>query len=212
MTLKEIKSVLGKRRHRELNEGTISRELRKRKFTTKQLTVEPEAKNSETTKDKRIEYVNWFKSNCTFENTIFVDESGFNSSLHRKRGRSEKGQKAHAKKRVLKGGNYSIVAAASPVYGLISWQLNPKLKKEEKGKKITINRFVTFIQSFLSTLKPHTHYFIADNCNQHNEAAITHMLSAQPSPLHCFHFLPPYSPDFNPIENIFNMWKYHQKG
>lgn len=187
--------------------ASISRVLKAARFTTKSLVVEPINKNSSGVKAERVEYVEWAREHLTAENSIFLDEASFNSAMARRRGRSERGVKAVARKRALIGTSHSILAAVSPRFGLLSYAIRRKLQPHERGQRTTIAWFCDFIKSLLPRLPPgEKFYFIADNSNQHSAPDVGRMLSAESSPNE-FHLLSRYSPNFNPIENCFHVWK-----
>jgi hypothetical protein len=175
-------------------------------FTTKQLIIEPANKNSPAVKEERKEYVAWASNHLSWDNCIFLDETSFNSSMYRKRGWSEKGVKAVTHKTVLIGQSFSILAAVSPRNGLLAWRIRQKLTDEGKGQRVTVRWFVEFIAFLLHLIPSTKQYFIADNSNQHSSRDVNAMLESVHSP-HEFHLLSRYSPDFNPIERCFNVWK-----
>lgn len=60
--------------------------------------------------------------------------------------------------------------------------------------------FLAYVEQFLCpTLKPGD-IVIADNCSSHKVAGVRQAIEAVGAELH---FLPPYSPDLNPIEKLF---------
>ena len=205
-TLEQIQAALVAAGHPRHSLATISRTLSDAGFTSKQLIVEPAAKNSPAVKRTRLEWVQQWQSLLTADNTVYLDETSFNASMSRKRGRSEKGVKAVAHKQALIGTSFSILAAVSPHSGLLLWRVREKLKPEEKGKRTTVHWFTEFVRELLPLLPPTPHFIIADNSNQHSERDVASMLAHEGSNCSFLH-LPPYSPDLNPIENCFNAWK-----
>jgi hypothetical protein len=205
-TLEQIQVALVAAHHPHHSLATISRTLSDAGFTSKQLIVEPAAKNSPAVKRKRLEWVQQWQTLLTADNTVFLDETSFNASMSRNRGRSEKGVKAVAHKQTLIGTSFSILAAVSPRGGLLLWRIREKLKPEEKGKRTTVHWFTEFVRELLPLLPPTHHFIIADNSNQHSERDVTAMLVQERANCSFLH-LPPYSPDLNPIENCFNVWK-----
>jgi transposase len=99
-----------------------------------------------------------------------------------------------------------IIAAVSPRNGLLAWRIRQKLTDEEKGQRVTVRWFVEFIAFLLHLVPPTKQHFIADNSNQLSSRDVNAMLQSANSP-HEFHLLSRYSPDFNPIEHCFNVWK-----
>lgn len=181
----------------------------------------PNARISEATREKRYKWVLTYGDLLTPDNVIYVDETSFNMTMSRGRGRSEKGVRAVAQRKVMKNNAISVCAAVSPTEGIIDFRIREKIKKEDVGKRLSCNFFKDFIENLIEKHIPNTpHYIIADNCNQHSAKDLNAMiLENQPvteirdelPPNIQFVFLPPYSPELNPIEQSFNVWKAHIK-
>ena len=102
-----------------------------------------------------------------------------------------------------------MTAAISPYWGLLHYELY-----ESKGPSVpgtATQRFCNFIRTLVESKieektldKEAGFYFIMDNAPSHNKEAIKEVLKGTP---HEVLFLPPYTPQFNPIENIFGIWK-----
>ena len=106
---------------RKMSIATISRMLVKNRITTKNLVPVPVARNTPETIAGRAEYameaMTWERSSL-----VFVDETGFTTHLHRKRGRSARGQLATVPETNNPGARINICAAVSPHWGLIMWE------------------------------------------------------------------------------------------
>jgi transposase len=101
----------------------VRQSLKADEFTTKRLTNEPIAKNTDELKAKRLEYVTHAEKNLTAENTIYFDESGFDETMHRIDGRSPKHEPAVIETRVTRSLYLRILAAMSPALGVLKYEL-----------------------------------------------------------------------------------------
>lgn len=133
---------------------------------------------------------------------IFVDEMGTDKKdTIRKRGYSIRGRPLVAHKLLVKGEHISAIAA-------ISWTglLDVKLCNGAVDGDI----FYSFL---MDNLLPHLNQFdgdsahsvvVLDNCSIHHPEECVRVVNDSGA---LVHFLPPYSPDYNPIENIFSKVK-----
>jgi transposase len=122
---------------------------------------------------------------------VFLDETGASTNLTRSRGRAPKGQRCVA---CVPHGHWQITSfvAALRVNELTAPMV---LDGPMDGKA-----FVAYVTSFLCpTLSPGD-LVIADNLSSHKVAGIRAAIEATGASLR---YLPPYSPDLNPIEKLF---------
>ncbi len=86
----------------------------------------------------------------------------------------------------------------------------PRKKKEAFVPGKQTEDFTKFIQETCEIMRGELcdwpSFFICDNAAFHNDEKIKQMLNAQ-GDRHKLLKLPPYSPDLNPIENCFGIWK-----
>jgi len=128
-------------------------------------------------------------------NLIFIDESGANLRMSSAYARIEGGQRIKMPVPVERGPQYSMIGAISikkveaALYG--AWATNGEI-------------FYSFIEkSLLPKLKPR-HIVIMDNVKFHLQDRIKNLIKSKGAKII---FLPPYSPDFNPIENMWSKVK-----
>ena len=129
------------------------------------------------------------------KNLIFIDESGANLRMSNAYARIEGGQRIKMPTPFNRGSQYSIIGAVSihkveaALYG--EWATNGEI-------------FYSFIEKvLLSQLKPR-HIVIMDNVKFHLQSRIRELIESKGSKII---FLPPYSPDLNPIENMWSKIK-----
>lgn len=126
---------------------------------------------------------------------VFLDESSTNLRLTPTYARAPKGQRAHGTAPRNHGQNTTLVAALSPTGLQAPMTLLGALDS---------NAFAVYVREFLlPTLAPGT-VIILDNLSVHKRADIRALFDAAGCDLI---FLPPYSPDFNPIELVFSKLK-----
>ncbi len=132
---------------------------------------------------------------------VFVDESGTHTSLTRLYGWAPHNQRARGSVPRNHGHNTTLVAALTPD-GL----REPWLLIEEA---ITSETFEWYIREQLGpTLRP-GQVVVLDNLSAHKAERIRQSVEARGCELL---FLPPYSPDFTPIEQAFSKLKAILRG
>jgi transposase len=126
---------------------------------------------------------------------IFIDESGVNLTLTRLFARSPKGQRAYGTRPQKRGKNVSMIGAIS-LSGVVA-QIN--LIGSTDG--LTFEAFIS--QRLVPQLWVGA-CVVMDNCSIHKGAEIEALLNQAGARLI---YLPPYSPDFSPIENCWSKIK-----
>ena len=126
---------------------------------------------------------------------VFLDESSANVTLTPGYARAPKGQRAHGQAPRNYGENTTLVAAVTP-QGIQA----PMTVRGAMNSDL----FAAYVRTFLlSTLRP-GQMVICDNLSVHKRADIRALIEGVGGQ---FIFLPPYSPDFNPIELVFSKLK-----
>ena len=126
---------------------------------------------------------------------IFIDESGVNLALTRLFARSPKGQRARGTRPQRRGQNVSLIGAM----GLNGRITQVSLLGATDG--LTFEAFIA--QKLVPHLWPGA-CVIMDNCSIHKSETIEQLITQAGSKLI---YLPPYSPDFSPIENFWSKVK-----
>ncbi len=131
------------------------------------------------------------------ERLVFIDETSVKTNLTRLSGRALKGQRLHAAAPFGSWNTQTFIAGLT-VEGLIApWVIKGAMDGQA---------FETYIRTQLApALEPRT-VVILDNLATHRNVAAAQALKDK----RCwFLFLPPYSPDLNPIEMAFSKLKAH---
>jgi len=126
---------------------------------------------------------------------VFLDETGASTNMTRTRGRAPKGERCVASvphghwktTTFIAGLRYNDVTAPMVLDGPMDG-----------------DAFLTYVTTFLCpTLKPGD-IVIADNLPAHKVEGVKELIEAKGAMLR---YLPPYSPDLNPIEKLFSKLK-----
>jgi transposase len=125
---------------------------------------------------------------------VFLDESGCNTSLHRTHGRALRGQRLAARVPRNWKENTTIIGALS----LADWQA---LTLPGAADRLAFEAFVEKL--LVPSLRP-GQIVILDNLNTHKSALAQRLVEAAGC---AWVFLPPYSPDMNPIEMMWSKLK-----
>ena len=134
------------------------------------------------------------------ERLIFVDESGFNTSMTRGYARAPSDRRAIGVVPRNHGKNYTLICAlgsAGPLAPLIM------------DGPVTGVSFEYYVQHELCPQLTGEQVVIMDNLSSHHRASVRTLIEAQGCTLL---FLPSYSPDFNPIEWLFSQLKARVRG
>jgi transposase len=134
------------------------------------------------------------------EQFVFVDESSTHIALTRLYGWAPHHQRARGSVPRNHGHNITLVAALTPDGLQVPWLIEGAM---------TTETFEWYIAEQLGpTLRP-GQVVVLDNLSVHKAARIRHALQARGCELL---FLPPYSPDFTPIEQAFSKLKAILRG
>ncbi len=126
---------------------------------------------------------------------IFLDESGINLALTRLFARSPKGKRARGKRPQKRGKNVSLIGAIG-LHGLLA-------QVSLLGSTDALT-FVAFIAQRLVPKLWSGAYVLMDNCSIHKGEEIEALITQAGAKLI---YLPPYSPDFSPMENCWSKIK-----
>jgi transposase len=129
------------------------------------------------------------------EKMVFVDETASNTALTRMYGRAPKGKRANGKVPRNKGKNMTVIASLSPS-GMGETLI---LEGAANGEMFTL-----YLEKVLMPSLHPGQIVIMDNASIHEGEKVRQAIEAKGCHLL---FLPPYSPDFSPIEEAFSKFK-----
>ena len=193
-TLDELRYQLEQKTGVLIGRSTTDRMLKKLNLTVKKTTLHPTEKESERVQQQRLEF--WkLMQNVLAKDLIFIDESGINLALTRLFARSPKGQRARGTRPQKRGKNVSLISAIGS-NGLIA---QVSLLGSTDG--LTFEAFIA--QRLVPKLWPGA-CVLMDNYSIHKGKQIEELIVNAGAKLI---YLPPYSPDFSPIENCWSKIK-----
>lgn len=130
-----------------------------------------------------------------WENLVYIDESGFDAFTYRPDAWSKRGQKSHGNRSGKRGTRTSLIA------GKRGKQLLAPVLFQGSTNTLWFNQWLK--QHLLPELKPNS-TIILDNARFHRKEDVFQIVEEAG---HQVLFLPPYSPDFNRIEQDFAIIK-----
>ena len=151
-------------------------------------------KHSERVQQQRSEF--WqLMQGVLAKDLVFIDESGVNLALTRLFGRSPKGQRAYGTRPQKRGKNVSMIGAIS-LSGVVT-----QISLIGATDGLTFEAFIS--QKLVPKLWAGA-CVVMDNCSIHKGEDIKALIEQVGARLV---YLPPYSPDFSPIENCWSKIK-----
>lgn len=199
-TLSELNQLLKAKTGVAVSDATIGLSLRRRGITRKKLSYHASEREADEEIEQARQQFQQAQAEMDPTHLIFIDEAGVNLGMARRYGRAPRGCRAHADKPVNPGPNLTLVSAL----GLTEVRAIMELDGPLNG-----NAFTSFIHQLLvPTLQPGDQVWL-DNLSSHQVAGIQEAVQAQQAEVH---FLPPYSPDFSPIELFWSKVKAFLRG
>ena len=126
---------------------------------------------------------------------MFIDETGASTKMARRYGRSPRGERCRAP---VPHGHWKTTTFVGAL------RLNGMTAPMILDGAMHGDAFLAYVEQVLvPTLAPGD-IVVMDNLPAHKPTAVRHAIEAAGAELR---FLPPYSPDFNPIENAFSKLK-----
>jgi transposase len=127
---------------------------------------------------------------------VFVDESGFNTSMTRLRARAPRGKRAYGKVPRKRGKNQTLIASIT---------LEGAMWESICIEGATDSElFEAYLERFLAPSLGAGQVVVLDGLGAHRTQKVRDLVEGRGADLV---FLPPYSPDLNPIEEAFSKVK-----
>jgi transposase len=130
------------------------------------------------------------------ERFVFVDECSSNTSLAPLYGWARKGERAHQKAPRNWGKNITLLSSIGK-----EWGMGASLVVEGSTNGAV---FETYLEDVLLPTLKRGQVVVMDNLSAHKGERVRELIEAKGCELI---YLPPYSPDFNPIEQAFSKLK-----
>lgn len=128
---------------------------------------------------------------------VFIDETSVNTKMTRLRGRSRKGQRLRARAPFGHWGTQTFIAGLRCDRLTAPWVLDRPMNR---------SAFDAYVETQLAPTLSKGDVVVLDNLAVHKSAKAAAILKERGA---WFLFLPPYSPDLNPIEMAFAKLKAH---
>jgi transposase len=138
----------------------------------------------------------WLASHFDARRLVFVDESGFNTSMTRLRARAPKGKRAYGKVPRNRGKNTTLMAAIT-LEGAMGESMSVEGATDAEV-------FEVYVEHFLAPSLREGQVVVLDGLGAHRTEKVRELIEARGANLV---FLPSYSPDLNPIEEAFSKIK-----
>jgi len=138
----------------------------------------------------------WLASRFDARRLVFVDESGFNTSMTRLRARAPRGKRAYGKVPRNRGKNTTLIAAITLQGGM-----GESMSVEGATDALA---FETYVEHFLAPSLREGQVVVLDKLGAHRTDRVEELVQARGAHLV---FLPSYSPALNPIEEAFSFSK-----
>jgi transposase len=138
----------------------------------------------------------WLASHFDARRLVFVDESGFHTSMTRLYARAPRGKRAYGKVPRNRGKNTTLIAAIT-LEGAMGESMTVEGATDSEA-------FEVYIEHFLAPSLCEGQVVVLDGLGAHRPKRIRELIEARGADLV---FLPSYSPDFNPIEEAFSKIK-----
>jgi transposase len=127
---------------------------------------------------------------------VFVDESGFNTSMTRSHARAPRGERAYGKVPRNRGKNTTLIAAIT-----LQGAMGAPMTVEGGANKEV---FESYLEHFLVPEIKAGQVIVMDNLGAHLPERVRELIESRGAHLV---YLPTYSPDLNPIEEAFSKIK-----
>lgn len=139
----------------------------------------------------------WKENQSAFDVTklVFLDETGASTNMTRTRGRAPKGERGVA---AVPHGHWKTITF---IAGL---RVNEIIAPMVLDGPMDGEAFLVYVREFLCPTLKAGDIVIADNLPSHKVAGVREVIAATGAMLR---YLPPYSPDLNPIEKLFSKLK-----
>ena len=139
----------------------------------------------------------WLASRFDARRLVFVDESGFNTSMTRLRARAPKGKRAYGKVPRNRGKNTTLIAAITLEGGMGAL--------DDRRRSHRRLAFEAYVEHFLAPSLCEGQVVVLDGLGAHRTQKVRELIEGRGADLV---FLPSYSPDLNPIEEAFSKIKH----
>ncbi|HEY2757490.1 MAG TPA: IS630 family transposase [Pseudolabrys sp.] len=193
MTLLEIQERLIANCGERFSSSVIWRFFDRHEITFKKTAHAEEQGRSDVLTQRRA----WFAGQLDLDPTklVFIDETWASTNMARKRGRCRRGRRLRA---AIPHGHYKTVTL---VAGL---RLSGLVAQKAFDRPINAASFEQWVEKSLAPTLAKGDIVVMDNLSSHKGPKVEQLIKAVGAELR---YLPPYSPDMNPIEKVYSKLK-----
>jgi transposase len=198
ITMPELAAKLLAAKGISVHPSSLSRALLAWGFTVKKTLLASESERDDVHKD-RLEWRCYRQPHMREQvhRLVFVDETGTTTKMTRLRGRARRGARLHASAPFGHWGTQTFIAALRHDGLTAPWVIDKPMNRAT---------FETWVETQLAPTLRSGDVVILDNLSSHKSQKADDILRQRGA---WFLFLPPYSPDLNPIEMAFAKLKAH---
>ena len=193
-TFDELTAAWSRKVNKRVSRSAVLRKVRKLGYTLKKKSLEATEKKSKKNSAKRASFRH-LRRGLPAEKLVFMDEAGFQCKLKRVRARAICGQRATTYASAAPSTNFTISGAV---------RLNGPVVMRGDKKSMTTLRFLRFLQSALLPGLSPGDILVMDNLSAHRNKAVRRLCRQWDVRVV---YLPPYSPEYNPIEKVWAWMK-----
>ena len=203
LTLSELRRGCLIHFNKDVSQSTLSRLLVSFHYTIKRTSVVVgRASSVDVIQARQLYAAQYLTIMSRREAMYFIDETGFCVSMRRRVGRARTGERAVVHVPAIRTKNISLCAA---------YNIESMFSFEVEERPYNTIKFLAFIESILVKFREQSiisDILVMDNVAFHHSNCVRALIEGSG---HRLVFLPAYSPFLNPIENVFNQWKYFVK-
>lgn len=194
LTAKEIAASIKSQSGVEPSPWVIWRVLKKLGFSRKKLSFKADERQRPDVRKKRKAFKK-AAAKVDRSRLVFLDETGINGSMTQSTGWAPVGERAFQTRSLRDRKNVTIVGAMRSSGPVAMRSLSGGMKKRD---------FILFITDVLCPRLCSRDILVMDNLAAHHASEVVAAVSSRGASIA---FLPPYSPDLNPIEMLWNSLK-----
>jgi len=196
ITLLEISDRLAANCGERLSTSVLARFFDRHDMTWKSKTAHADEQRRADVLEQRLA---WFDGQLDIEppKLVFVDETGASTNMARKRGRCRRGRRLRVG---IPHGHYKTITLVAAL------RLNGLAATKAYDCPINAELFEDWVEKCLVPVLSPGDIVVMDNLKSHKGARVGELITAAGAEVR---YLPPYSPDMNPIEKAFSKLKAH---
>lgn len=195
LTLQELVDKLSESTQTKVCRSTLSRFFKKRKITLKKKNLVAEEQKSERVQQLRERFVVWQKGQ-DWRRLVFVDEAGCHTSMTRPRAWGLRGRR-------VKGYVPRNRGAVTTMIGALTCDGVEAMMTIQGATTALV--FLAFVEKVLAPRLHKGDLVVLDNLGAHKDRRVREAIERAGAKLI---FVPPYSPDLNPIEEAWAKIKH----